>query len=419
MEAPPTPIEPPVCMAQTLVAHPLPKAQQASAYPMLAPAAMASWVRPLQCLAAIAVLMLMREAQAVLLPIALAVALAFVLTGPVQRLRRLGVPEAYGAGIVVGVLLLVLALLGVSLASPAAEWMERVPTTLRQLLDTLDRVRDMFSVRATPASMRAEADAIHDKLATEGLLLTRVVVGQSVQLALSAAATVILLYFLLASQHWLLSRTIEVVRKRRARALLLSGIRQAQREIGLFLGTMTLINICVGVVTGSALAVIGLPNPVLWGTLVGLLNFIPYLGPAIATGMLLLAGSMTFGTGTAMLAAPALFLVVHAVEANIVSPLVIGHRLQLSPLSVFLSVMLWGWIWGFGGTLVATPILLGLRSLCQRRRTMRHVCFYLEGACRKGPSLQVLLKVRDRRAARVHSRRPPQAARTRPGNASS
>jgi predicted PurR-regulated permease PerM len=388
----------------------------------VAPTSLASpaiWPRSVLCLAAIAVILLLREAQALLLPIALAVALAFVLTGPVHRLRKAGVPETLGAGIVVGLLLTVLVLLGVSLASPAAEWMERAPTTLRQLLDMLDRMREMLSIRSTPSAMRAGTDSIDDKLATEGLLLTRVVVGQSVQFALSAAATVILLYFLLASQHWLLSRTVEVVRKPRSRALMLSGIRQAQREIGLYLGTMTLINLCVGLVTGVSLALVGLPNPVLWGTVVALLNFVPYLGAAIVTGMLLLAGGMTFGAGAAMLAPPAIFLFVHAIEANIVSPLVLGHRLHLSPLSVFLSVMLWGWIWGFGGTLVAVPILLCLRSLCQRRRGLRHVCFYLEGGCRKAPSLQTLLKVRGRRIARLQARRPNRPTEPRPNEAAS
>lgn len=368
------------------------------------PLAHPPWLRPVQCLAAIGIIMLLREAQAVLLPMALAVALAFVLTGPVQRLRHMGIPEAWGAGIVVAALLLVIGVLGVFLASPAAEWVERAPTTLRQLVDMLDRVRETFT-GGRPSASRAEADAIKDKLTTEGLLLTRVVLGQSVQMALSAAATVILLYFLLASQHWLVSRTIEVVKKRRSRALLLAGIRQAQREIGLYLGTMGVINFCVGVFTGTALALVGLPNPVLWGTVVGLLNFIPYLGPAIGTGLLLLAGSMTFGASTAMLAPPAIFLLVHAIEANFVTPMVIGHRLHLSPLSVFLSVMLWGWLWGFGGTLVAMPILLGFRSLCHRRRSLRHVCFYLEGGCKQAPSLQALLKARDWRNARMQAKR--------------
>lgn len=368
-------------------------------------------------------LVLLREAAAILVPIAVAVALMFVLSGPVERLARWGVPPAWGAGIVVTVMLAGVVALGSTLASPAAQWAERAPTTVQQMLETIERLRAALltpvrgardvgaaqggAVPVGVAESRAEAapvssgsESMRDKLATEGLLFTRIIVGQAVHVALSASATVILLYFLLASQSWLLSRTVEVVRRPRARALLLSGIRQARHEIGLFLGTMGLINLGLGVVTGLALAAIGLPNPVLWGTVVAVLNFIPYLGPALVTGLLLLAGSMSFGTGWAMLMPAAIFLGAHAVEANLVSPVVMGRRLRLSPLTVFLSVMLWGWVWGFAGTLVAVPLLLGFRCLCQRRRSLRHVCHYLEGGRSEAPSLHVLLATRERRVAR-------------------
>ena len=345
-------------------------------------------------------ILLLKEAALVLLPIAIAVTLTFVLARPVQHLGRLGVPAPWGAGLVIVLLLLVIGMLCLTLAAPAAQWVERAPTTLQQLLKTLEHLRDVLLPhgvhRSAAYAAQPEADALKDKLASEGLLFTRVVIGQFLRFALSAAATVILLYFLLASQHWLLSRTVEVARQPRTRVLLLSGIRQAQREIGLYLGTMTLINIGLGVFTGLALALIGLPNPLLWGTVVAVLNFVPYLGPALLTGMLVLAGSMTFGTGSAMLAPSAAFLLCHVIEANIVSPWVQGYRLRLSPLAVFLSVMVWGWTWGFGGTLVATPILLGFRAFCRRHKRFKHVCFYLEGARQEAPSLRALLRVEGR-----------------------
>ncbi|WP_159098841.1 AI-2E family transporter [Aquabacterium olei] len=358
-------------------------------------------------------LVLLREAAPILIPIAVAVALMFVLSGPVERLHRLGVPPHWGAGVVVTIMLTGVIGLGSVLARPAAQWAERAPTTVQQVVDTIERMR----VAMLPPSRRAAqplptvhgGDSIQDKLATEGLLLTRVVFGQAMHFALQASATVILLYFLLASQSWLLTRTVEGVRRPRARALLLSGIRQARREIGLFLGTMGLINIGLGVVTGIALAFIGLPDPVLWGAVVAVLNFIPYLGPALVTVLLLLAGSMSFGATWTMLLPASIFLAGHAVEANLVSPWVMGRRLRLSPLSVFLSVMLWGWVWGFAGTLVAVPLLLGFRCLCQRRRGLRHICHYLEGGRSDAPSLTMLLRARERRMTR-HTVRPSRRA---------
>ena len=152
---------------------------------------------------------------------------------------------------------------------------------------------------------------------------------------------------------------------------MLAGVRQAQRDIGLFISTMSLVNVALGVATGLALWAIGLPNPVLWGTTTAVLAFIPYLGPLLITLLLLLAGSVTFGTGVAMLGPPAAFLLLHGIEANFLSPMIMGHRLRLRPVFVFLSVMVWGWLWGIAGAFLAVPLLLGAA-----RRLQAHA-----GAC--------------------------------------
>ena len=113
-----------------------------------------------------------------------------------------------------------------------------------------------------------------------------------------------------------------------------------------------------------------------------MLAFIPYLGPLLITLLLLLAGSVTFGTGAAMLGPPAAFLVLHGIEANFLSPMIMGHRLRLRPVFVFLSVMVWGWLWGIAGAFLAVPLLLGLRAVCKRTPTLRLVCLYLRGRLR-------------------------------------
>jgi predicted PurR-regulated permease PerM len=360
-----------------------------------------SWA--LRALVVVAVVFLLQAAKPLLLPVLIAVALTFVLSLPVRMLRRAGIPRAVGAGVVVAAALTVVVLLGSALAAPAADWWERVPDTARRLLDAADRMRGAIMPVPAPArrpraaaSAPAPADALAERLASEGVTVTRVVLGQMLSFAVEAAATVILLYFLLASEHWLVSRTVEAVPRRRTRALVLGGIRQAQREIGLFLGTMSLINLGLGTTTALALAWIGLPNPVLWGAVSAIMNFVPYLGPAVVTAMLVLAGNMSFGTEAAMFLPPAAFLCLHAIESNLVTPWVMGRRLRLAPLSVFLSVMVWGWLWGIAGALIAVPMLLGLRTVCKRSRRLKLVCVYLEGDANPPPSLRALL----------HKRRP-------------
>ncbi|MGE5336756.1 MAG: AI-2E family transporter [Gemmatimonadota bacterium] len=346
---------------------------------------------------------LLHWAKPLLLPLAIAIALTFLLVGPVRRLRRLGIPPPIGSAIVVASLLGAVTLSGALLAGPATEWVERAPVTLRQMGEAASRMRaavdpDPSAVprpnKHAAAKAPAAPDPISERIATEGLTITRAVIGRLVSFSLSAAATVILLYFFLTSEYWLVSRTVEALPRRRARALLLGGVRQAQREIGIYLGTMSLVNAALGFATALLLHLIGLPNPALWGVMTALLNFVPYFGPLAIAIVLTLAGGMTFGLGVGMLAPPAVFILLHAVESNLVTPWVIGQRLRLSPLSVFLSVMLWGWLWGFGGGLVAVPLLLALRAACRRTRSLKLLCVYLEGGVAPAPSLRSLMRIR-------------------------
>jgi predicted PurR-regulated permease PerM len=332
----------------------------------------------------VAVVLLLEHARPLLLPVAIAVVFTFVLSAPVRALRRIGVHEYIGAGLVITAVLGVAGLLLMLVAAPAAAWWARAPLIVHELVEALQGWRDALFPYATPALLiRAPAaiaapDALGERLASEGWTFTRLAIGETISFALSASATVILLYFLLASERWLVARTAAAIRRPRARALVLAGVRQAQRDIGLFISTMSLVNVALGVVTGLALWLIGLPNPVLWATTTAVLAFIPYLGPLFITLLLLLAGGVTFGTGLAMLGPPAAFLLLHGIEANFLSPMIMGHRLRLRPVFVFLSVMVWGWLWGIAGAFLAVPLLLALRALCKRTRTLRLVCLYLE-----------------------------------------
>ncbi len=363
----------------------------------------------LRLILAVAIVFLLQLAQPLLLPVVVALAFTFVLAAPVRRLRRARLPAAAASGIVVASVMCVLGVAGSLLAQPAAQWWDEAPRTVRTLLDSADHLRAVVTgstpAKARRARLSKQGDPISDKIADEGVTFTRAVLGKMFAFTLEGAATVILLYFFLASEHWLLSRTVEAVPRWRTRALIVGGVRQAQREIGLYLGTMSLVNLGLGLLTALAVQLIGLPNPLMWGASATVLNFVPYLGPALQTGLLLLAGSVAFGAGPAMFAPPAAFLALHAIESNLITPWIVGRRLRLAPLSVFLSVMIWGWLWGIAGAFVAVPILLGLRTVCARSRRLKLARRYLEGDSdgTPSPSLRALLRVR-RRPARPRER---------------
>lgn len=360
----------------------------------------------LRGLFALALVFALREARDLLAPVLIAVVLTFVLAPGVRWLRRRGVPELLGALVMVGALVGSTVPLAASLARPAALWWEAAPQTVAQLFQLLERLRDAVPGLGPPAAPDSAPgstpgstapDPLKERLASEGMALTGLLLGRGVAFVVSAAATVILLVFLLASEHWMLSRCVEALPRRRTRALLLGGVRAAQREIGHYLLALTLINAAAGAVTGLAVWGLGLPNPTLWGAVVAVLCFVPYIGPLVIVALLLLAGIAAFDHGLQMVAPALAFGLIHAVESNVVSPWIVGRRLALSPISVFLSVMFWGWLWGIAGALIAVPLLIGLRSFSQRTRRWRLLRRFLEGDRRETPPLRALLRRPGRR----------------------
>ena len=170
-----------------------------------------------------------------------------------------------------------------------------------------------------------------------------------------------------------------------------------------------------GLLTALAVWSLSLPSPLLWGVLAAVLGFVPYIGPMIVMGLLLLAGITSFSNWGDM-AAPALaYLLIHAIESNVVSPWIVGRRLSLSPISVFLSVIFWGWLWGIAGALIAVPLLIAMRSVVARIRRLRLMRRFLEGDRSAPPSLRSLLRLppritRGRRVAPVVRTSAPPAA---------
>ena len=126
-------------------------------------------------------------------------------------------------------------------------------------------------------------------------------------------------------------------------------IQQVVDATSTYLGTITVINIGLGALTAGALWLLGMPSPVMWGGIVAVANYIPYLGPIVCALLLFVGGLMTFPDIWGALAPPAIFIGFHLIEANLFTPMVVGHRLTISPLSILISLSFWAWIWGTTG----------------------------------------------------------------------
>ena len=122
----------------------------------------------------------------------------------------------------------------------------------------------------------------------------------------------------------------------------------------------------MGVAMGITAALLGIPNPILWAALVAVLNCVPYVGPLVSMGVLALVGFTTFDSLSLALAAPGIMLLLSVFSAQVVMPLVLGRGLRLNPVAIFISVMLWGWLWGIVGVLLAVPLLASFKIVCER-----------------------------------------------------
>jgi predicted PurR-regulated permease PerM len=135
-------------------------------------------------------------------------------------------------------------------------------------------------------------------------------------------------------------------------------LKDIQVNTSIYFGTLTVVNICLGIAATALTWLVGLPHPFLWGMLAGVLNFIPYLGAAIVIATLFFVGLMVFSALTQAVIAPLAYLAITALEGQVITPTLIGHRLTINPFLVFLSIAFWSWMWGAVGAFLAVPILL-------------------------------------------------------------
>jgi predicted PurR-regulated permease PerM len=306
----------------------------------------------------------------VLLPIVVAVLASLVLEPLVKLLQRWRVPAGLGA------LLVVLGLVGgvlygtYSLAVPAAGWLDRAPEASREIERKLRFIRD-------PLARVSEATAQVEKAttgATQGAprevvvqppSLLDTVVDRTQRFAAGALVAVILLYFLLANPDGLLEKLVSLAPALTDKKRVVAAMRQIEGDVSRYLLTVSLINAGLGVAVGLAMHALGMPNAALWGVVAAFSNFVPYAGALVTAVLLAAVGVLTFDTPGAMLTPALVFLSITTIEAYGVTPIVLGARLTLSPIAVFLSVTVWSWLWGIPGALIAVPLLAAIKIVAQ------------------------------------------------------
>ncbi len=326
----------------------------------------------------VAVFYTLSIARSVFLPITLALFLSVLLSPVVSALALVRIPRSVGAALTLGLVVAPLLYGLVQLTEPATVWMQRLPESVGQMEDKIRKLRQPAE-RVSRAAERVEQMAAATDPSPQKPVQTVEVKPRgwfsglltgTTNVLSGLAITVGLLYFLLVSGDTLLRKWVQLLptfaEKRRAVAI----ARDTASTLAVYLSTITGINICLGVLTGLAMAWLGMPNPVLWGVVGGVLNFIPYAGALIAVIVLGLAAFLHFDSLGPAVLPPLIYWLLTVSESGLVSPLLLGRRLSLNPVMIVISLIFWGWLWGVPGALLAVPILMSFKIFCDHSKTL-------------------------------------------------
>lgn len=338
--------------------------------------------RPLIVLAVCAVGVVAYLARDFLIPTAAAVVLALILTPVAKKLERLRLPPTAAAGASVSLLALVVAGLLVISAPAISTWAEQAPYltyTLERKLEGLrkslafvkqftDRVEQ--ATQAQPAQANTERKPPETVVVREQSLLSELM-STTPAVLLQIGYAGVLSFMILAHRNDHKRQILRVPINFTTRVRIARVMRDINDRVGTYLFALVVIYSLVAVVSTIVLALLGFPNPILWGVLVGLASFVPFVGPPVAIGLVAFVALLTYDDWVHMLAAPAILAAIHFVESQLITPTFVSRRCALNTVAVFAGVAFLGWMWGAVGAIVAVPLLILISTVAAHLPSLR------------------------------------------------
>jgi predicted PurR-regulated permease PerM len=301
------------------------------------------------------------------IPVALALLLSLVLSGPVEALHSWRVPRSLSAAVLMAALLGVMVGMANFMSEPAQKWLAAAPHTVR-LIEK--KIRPFAQIMARVGELRASAGNIGASTppspTTPAAIASEetapvTLLDETRTVVLSCVTVIILTLFLLSGGPPMLARMTAAFASDLKSAHIIALIEKVRKEVGRFYVTTALINLGLGVATALAMMLCGMPNPFLWGTMAALLNFIPYAGSTLTLIVVTVVAFISFDGLGRVVAVAGSYLAIATIEGQFVQPLLVGRRLQLNPMLVFLALWFGGLLWGIAGIIMATPTLVALK----------------------------------------------------------
>ncbi len=338
--------------------------------------------RALNGLFTLAILYTCYFAQAVLIPIALALLLNLLLAPLVRFLKKyLRLSEGIGAALVLVLLVATVGLTIYGLSGPATRWVHQLPLAISQARDKIDTLRKPVKevqeaaqkVEAMAKGKPAQGQQQPVQVAVQGPSLTQTFLDGAFTIVAGLVVMVALLFFLLASGDTLLRQAVTIAPRLGDKRRVVEIARETEDDISYYLLTISLINAGLGAAVGTAMYLLGMPNPILWAVMAALFNYVPFLGAVTGISTVALVALITFDQPWPILLPPLSYLGITCIEAQFITPALLARRLTLNPVAVFVALIVWTWMWGIAGALLAVPLLATFKICCDHLEPLQPI----------------------------------------------
>lgn len=320
-------------------------------------------------LATFALIYTLNVARAFFLPLVLATLLNILLSPLVRLLGRLRLPAPAAAAVIMLLLIGGVGVAGYNLADPVQTWITKAPQTLSEARSKIKKIsKPVEQVNRAAAQVenatQPAGSAQTPQVVVRTSSLSERIFGTTQSLVIGLFEVLVLTYFLLAAGDLFLHKLVYVLPGLADKKKAVFIAREIEKSVSRYLGTVTLVNLCLGAVVAVVMMLVGMPNPILWGVAAGLLEYIPYVGAATMTAILTLAALTNFDDPGRALVVPGVYVLVNATQANLITPIVMGKRLTLNPVAIFVGLMFWSLLWGVTGAFLAVPLLASMKIFC-------------------------------------------------------
>ena len=329
----------------------------------------------------LALLAAVRVAAEIVWPFVLAFVLSLLLKPAQRLLERTHMPRLLSSLLLVITVMAVVVGVATAVSGPAAAWAAKLPGAIPNLVE---RLRFLAAPLAAVQAFWRHVEAFAglsgpgggSSMGTE--LLAQLFSGTR-SLASGFFTTLLYLFFLLAAGEIFIQRLVEIMPEFGSKRRVVEIAQQTETDVSAYLVTITGMNATVGLATAAVMWLTGIGDPVLWGTVAFLLNFVPIIGPVVGVLTFVMAGALASDSLWLALVPAGFYLLIHVIEGELLTPMLLAKRFTLNPVMVIVSLVFWFWMWGIPGAILSVPMLAVTKIVCDRVRPLAAYGHFLEG----------------------------------------